>query len=115
MFILTLFCLNIFTLIKYKNEKDVDTKEVYPAIERRRPGAEAYTFFRGLGLLILAVSIPLLHHLCVIIIALIFFVIQIYYIHTRELFKYRVLKVSRIIHTVLFLLYNLMYLIYYLI
>lgn len=74
-----------------------------------------YTLFRGMGLLLIAMAIPLLHVLCVVLIAVIFLTIQLYYIVNRKLFKFRALKYLRIIHTVSFLLFNAIYVVYYLI
>ena len=102
-------------LMRRKRDREVDTKEIYPGVERWRDGAEMYMMWRGLGLISIAVGIPLLHSMCVIGIAFVFLVIQLHYVFNCDLFKLRVLKYLRVIHTFTFMLYNMMYIGYYII
>ena len=57
-------------------------------------------------LLVIAICIPLLHLFYLIGIATIFLSLQLYIIFNRNLFKYKIQKYLRILHTVCFLLFN---------
>lgn len=65
-------------------------------------------------MLSIAVSIPLIHYIYVTVLAIILFSIQLFYILKRNLFKYKILKYLRLIHTICFMIYNLLYVVFFL-
>ena len=64
--------MSISLLQQYKNNPQVDTNDIYPGIERERKRSEIYAFVRILGLLCIAVTIPLFHYLVTVSVAIIF-------------------------------------------
>ena len=118
MFITIFFSVPLATLTllpKYKRSKEVDTEDIYPGIEKERRGAEIYTLLRIMGLLCVATTIPLFHYLVTVSMAVIFFSSQIHLIIYRNLFKFRVVKWLRVLHTLSFIAFNLIYVVYFVI
>lgn len=106
---------NMVYLYRLKTVRVIDTEDIYPAIERNRKGAEMYTCIRLLCLLSIALLIPLVHYVYVVLMALSLLSAQVWYLFKKNIHKYRVQNWIRILHTFLFMLFNLIYIPYFLI
>lgn len=106
---------NIVYLYKFKTVRTVDTEEIYPALERNRKGAEMYTFLRTLCLLSVALLIPLIHYVYIVLMVIGFLSGQLWYLFNKNVHKFRIQNWIRILHTFIFLLFNVLFLIYFII
>lgn len=106
---------SIVYLFRLKAYRVIDTEDIYPAIERIRKGSEMYTFLRLTCLLSIALLLPLIHYLYVVSMALCLLTAQMWYLHNKNVHKFRVQNWLRIIHTLLFMLFNFIYIGYFII
>lgn len=74
-----------------------------------------YTFLRTLCLLSVALLIPLIHYVYIILMVICLLTAQLWYLFKKNVHKFRIQNWIRILHTFIFMLFNVLYLIYFII